>query len=343
MVAAAAELRASLRALFGASEIYSLWPVAGIPDVRPVEELARVSPTAPANDVLVVHVAEVTPEVNELLLARPERVVTIYHGTPAWEPYLLFDPDGAGRYLATPTHLGVLAERSDIAIASAPHNAAILEQAGFRNVVSTPVRLDLDALESVAPHEPTVNHFRSGGPMVLYAGPIDPHHHVERLVQAFHVLTTYHDPTARLVIAGTAAVPRYVTHLAREIDELNLLGAWLALDPSAELLATFYQQAGAFVSPGVPSDVPSSLLSALQLGVPAIACDVPVVRDAVGGAVMLLPVEAGPLVLAEAILEVFPGGRSREELIRQGRERVAPFDAEVATAEWFSLVLDAGR
>jgi glycosyltransferase involved in cell wall biosynthesis len=341
MVAAALELRAALRVVVGASDIFSLYEDVQIPEQQPPPRLHDVSRDPRSQDVLVVHVAEVTPELNDFVLGRPERIVVIYHGTPDWEPYLLFEPECAGRYLATSLQFAALAERCDLAIASAPRNATVLIEAGFRNVVATPIRLDLDVLESVAPIEATSNHFRAGGPMVLYAGPIDPHNRIERLVEAFHVITTFHDATAMLVIAGSTAIPRYVRHVERQINELNLLGTWLAIEPEAELLATFYREAAAFVSPGVPSDLPSSMLSALQLGVPAIASDVPVVRDAVGDAATLVPTDMGPLELAEAILEVLPGGAAREAAIARGRERVAPFDAELAAAEWFSLILGA--
>jgi len=344
MVAAAVELRAALRAVGAQSDIAVLEGDVEIDGVVALDALDRPSAAPRGADVLVLHLSDVTPEIAEFALGRPERLVVIHHGTPVWEPYLAFDPQRAGRFAATPVHVPVLAERAAVTITSVPRNAQILRDAGFRNVFSTPMRLDLDAFESVDAHEPTMHHFASAvtGPVVLYAGPVDPHNRLERLVEAYHLLVTSIDPTAALVIAGQTSTARYRERLSRQINELNLTGAWLADATDAGQLAAFYRSAAVFASPGEPADLPSSMLSAMQLGVPVVALGTDIVRDAVGDAALLLPVERDPALLAEALAAVLADAALRARLIAAGRERVAPFDAERAATEWFRIVLEAG-
>jgi hypothetical protein len=106
----------------------------------------------------------------------------------------------------------------------------------------------------------TEHHFAEvvRGPVVLWEGSILPSAHLERLVAAYDVVATYHEPTAHLVIAGPAD-PIAAERARRYAIELALPHAWIAADVSAPVLDVMRRHATVRLRSDVPDVAPTVL------------------------------------------------------------------------------------
>ena len=177
---------------------------------------------------------------------------------------------------------------------------------------------------------------RAPAPTVLALGRVEPYKRTELLVDAVATL-----PDARLVIAGTgtglAAVRARVA--ARGVADRVALRGFVAEDEKLRLLQTAHVVAAASEKEGWGL----TILEAAACGTPAVASDVPGLRDAVRDGETGLLVPAGnAAALAHALGHVLGDAALRTRLSAGAVRWASGFDWDVAAAE-VSAVLDAAR
>ena len=207
---AALEVRTLLRRAGVRSHIFARFihpDVAG--EVFPLETYTANSSGA-ADDVIVYHASIGQAEVTRFLLARPERLVLLYHNISPAEPFLPYDPAFAALLEGGRRELAELRGRVSLALAVSEFNAADLRAAGFPDVGVAPLIVDARRLVGVPPDPVATKALDEvEGPVVLFVGQLLPHKRPDLLLQAFHVLSTYLVPDAHLVLVGPARLEPY--------------------------------------------------------------------------------------------------------------------------------------
>lgn len=126
-------------------------------------------------------------------------------------------------------------------------------------------------------------------------------------------------PGATLVVAGrcgeqTPALQEKINRLGL-VDHVRLLGA---RDDVGDLLVA----SDAFVLPSRWEGLPGALLEAMALGTPAVATDIPEVREVLGDPDLALLVPVGdPGELARAVVKALVDPRGRDAAVAGGRQR----------------------
>lgn len=98
----------------------------------------------------------------------------------------------------------------------------------------------------------TAAHLRArDGPIVAWFAPFDRANDGLRVLEAFHVLTTFRRPDAFLVMAGPDHDPDHRLALQAMVAELTLERTWLAVNPSPGRLGAFSACADLALTPAV--------------------------------------------------------------------------------------------
>ena len=199
---------------------------------------------------------------------------------------------------------------------------------GYEDVRVSPLVVDAGALCSVEPDPGTAHHLATEveGPVVLFVGQLLPHKRPDLLVQAYHVLVTYLDPEARLILVGPARLPRYRKAVQDLVHELSLPGAWVAGPVSRAALAAFYRRADAFVTASEHEGFCVPVLEAMAFGVPVAARAAGAVPETAGGAALVLPLDGGPMLLGEAMAAMLHDSAVKAGLVERGHDQLARFD-----------------
>jgi len=329
---AALDLRDLLRDVCP-SEVYARFYDARVADeVRPLREFRHRQAAHPEDNILIFHASIGEPEVFTFLQERPERLVIVHHNISPAEPFLPYDPAFAGLLDGGRRELAALARRAELALADSRFNAHDLLSLGYRNVRVAPLILDVDRLQRVEPHEPTVHHLDENvkGPVALFVGQLLPHKRPDFLIQAYHALVTYLEPDTHLIVVGASRLPRYATAIDLLVKELNLPRAWLAGRVSDGQLSAFYRRADLFFTASEHEGFCAPLLEAMAFRVPVLARSFAAIPETVGDAGVLLPADAGPLMAGEAMAELIGNDRLRAGLVARGDERVRHFNLERA-------------
>jgi glycosyltransferase involved in cell wall biosynthesis len=177
---------------------------------------------------------------------------------------------------------------------------------------------------------------RMAEPTVLVLGRIEPYKRTELIVEAIARL-----PGVRLVVAGSGtgidAVAARVAALG--IADRVTLAGFVDEDEKVRLLQTAHVVATASEKEGWGLTV----LEAGACGTPAVATDVPGLRDAVrDGETGLLVRSPEPLAIADALRRMFADAKLRARLGEGARRYAATFDWDAVAGE-ISAVLDAAR
>lgn len=338
---AALGLRAALRRS-GPSEMYAHFRDPALEnEVHPLDRYGRRPSPRPDADLLVYHASIGQPEVAEFLHRRPERLVLVYHNispASAFEPY---DPAFARLLTLGREEVAGLRDRTVRALADSSYNASELEEMGYHDIrISPPVTAVAELLD-VTP-DPSVTERITGqdGPVFLSVGQILPHKRPDLLLQAFHVLTTYLLPSARLVMVGAARLPRYCASVRQLARELNLSRAWITGPVSPEALSGFYRHADVFVSTSEHEGFCVPLLEAFAFDLPVVARACAAVPETLDDAGIALPHDAGPSMVAEALALVAGEAELAETLVRAGRRRLVELGPERAAATSLGHILD---
>lgn len=331
-------LRPALRSL-GESDIFARYhdpSLAG--EVLALDEYARRAPAGTgraSDDVLVVHASIGEPAVADFLAQRRERLVLVYHNISPPGPFRAYDPGFAALLERGRREVAELRPRVALALADSAYNAADLASMGYADVRVSPLVVDAAALTRLDPDPATAHHLENevGGPVLLFVGQLLPHKRPDLLVQALHVLATYIEPDAQLIMVGAARLPRFHRALQHLVQELSLPGAWVAGPVSDAALAAFYRRADAFVTASEHEGFCVPMLEAMAFGLPVVARSYGAVAETAGDAAVLLPPEEGATMLAEAMALALDDADLRAGLAARGAARLDLFhpDASAAT------------
>jgi glycosyltransferase involved in cell wall biosynthesis len=326
---AALGLRSLLRRI-GPSDVFANYMEPELEgDVLPLRDLA--ARRAQPGDVLVYHASIGEPDVAALLLERRERLMLVFHNIAPAAHFATVDPYLAARLAGGWVELAALAGRVDLALAVSAFNAAELAGVGYDGVEVWPLPLDPAAWLATEPDGPTAERLarEADRPLVLFVGQLHPHKRVDLLLSAFCVLQTYLTPEARLAVVGATRNVGYARGIEALARELNLDVTFTGRVTDAEL-AAWYGAASAFATMSEHEGIGIPMLEAMAHGVPVVARSWAAIPETLAGAGLLLPADAGPLLVAEALECVTSDEGSRKVLIDGGRERVAALDAEAA-------------
>ena len=206
---AAIETQALLRRV-APSKIYARYIHPEVADhVLPLHAYGRRALGRPDHDLLLFHASIGEPEVFAFLRSRAERIVLVYHNISPSEMFMAYDPAFAGLLEAGRRELAELRGRVSMAIAVSDFNGRELRAMGYRDVRVVPLIVDSARLGELEPDPQTENHLQTQveGTVFLFVGQLLPHKRPDFLVQAFHVVATYLDPDAHLVLAGSPRLP----------------------------------------------------------------------------------------------------------------------------------------
>ncbi|HUP85261.1 MAG TPA: glycosyltransferase family 4 protein [Acidimicrobiales bacterium] len=338
----ALELRDLLRQV-GPSEVFARYIHPEVADeVRRLDDYDRLrSSSHSANDLLLFHMSIGEPKVFSFISERPERLVLIYHNISPAAPFMPYDPAFAGLLEEGRRELAALRDRTVLAVADSQYNADELIALGYRDVRVARLIIDVDRLCAIEP-DPEVTAWldRIEGPVALFVGQLLPHKRPDLLLKAFHVLVTYHLPTAHLLLVGTNRLPGYSQALELFRQELNLGAASFRGALSMEAWAAHFRRADAFVTASEHEGFLVPLVESFAFGKPIVARAHAAIPETMGDAGLLLPPDEDPILMAEAMAEVLTNDVLRKDLVERGRDRLEVFDAERARAAILGLLLE---
>jgi glycosyltransferase involved in cell wall biosynthesis len=158
-------------------------------------------------------------------------------------------------------------------------------------VTVIPNGVDLDRITAAEP-------FPDEGPMVVTGGRLQSYKQVDRIVEAM-ALTP---PGLRLVVTGDGPERGALEALADERgvrEKVRFIGR-VETDP----LYRWYASADVFCSMSSNEAMPVTILELLAAGARVVASDIPAhrdIRDRTAGAITLVPLDASPIVVANAL------------------------------------------
>ncbi len=326
------EIRDLLRRL-GPSEIFARYLDHRLNgEVLPVTSYPERRSARSGNDLLLYHASIGEPELVSFLLDRPERLVLVYHNITPARFFTQHDPAFARLLAGGRSELVLLRERVVLALADSAFNAAELEALGYGEVhVSTPI-VDLERLGRI---EPDANlqeglEARGSDPLVLFVGQLLPHKRPDVLLQAYCVLVSYLMPGVRIALVGSGRHPGYFRALQHFLRQANLPDAWLCGSVEPGELVAYFRHATLFATASEHEGFCIPLLEAMGFDLPVVARDFAAIPETLGGAGFVLPADAGPVLLAEAMAEVIEDDGLRKRLVARGAERLRDFDADDA-------------
>jgi glycosyltransferase involved in cell wall biosynthesis len=309
-------------------------------DVKPLKDLgSRLRPEP--RDLLVYHVSIGEPDVADLLLSRPERLVLIYHNISPSEPFRPYDPGFAELLDRGRAELQRLRPRTTAVLAVSEFNAAELRTLGFTNVEVVPLMVDFRELNAT-PSDPAMSErlrTQIDGPVILAVGQLLPHKRIDFLIEAFHILSTYLVPEAQLIVIGAPRLPGYSYALQTQIDELHLERAWLTGSVTQPMLASCLRRAELFATASEHEGFCAPLLEAMSFDLPFQARRFGAIPATAGGAGLVLDPEDGPAVMAEAWSALIADPSLRATLAARGRQRLEAYDPEVTKELWRQALL----
>jgi len=299
-----------------------------VPGVRPLDEYALLPSAGRGENILLLHQSIGLDELWGFLEARQERLIVRYHNVTPPEYFEAYDRDFARLLREGRDWLPELAQRAIGALADSAFNAGDLEAAGFERVLVEPVVVDVGALRRLKPRQPDPP-LPADGPAILFVGRVAPNKAQHRLLAAFHVLKTYLQPEARLLLAGKPAQRTYYTRLRHFAAELALPDVRFSGEVSAAELVAYYRRADVFVCLSEHEGFCVPLLEAMAFDVPIVAWDTSAVGETAADAALLLS-EPSPTLVAEAVNAVIEDAALRKELVERGRRRLAELAPERA-------------
>ncbi|HUZ44487.1 MAG TPA: glycosyltransferase [Acidimicrobiales bacterium] len=338
----ALELRALLRRV-GRSEIFSRYVHERLHhDVWELKDSDWLASESPEDDMIVFHASIGEPAVETFLAGRPERLVVYYHNISPPELFYEYDPNLAGLLESGRRELARLADRAIMAVAVSEYNAAELTAMGYRNVRVAPLITDPYRLSALDP-PPDIQARLAAleGPVIVFVGQLLPHKRPDFLLESFHVLTTYLQRPATLVLVGNHRLPRLSQALEDLTRELNLDRVILTGAVSDAELAAWYGRADVFVTASEHEGFCVPPLEAMASGVPVVARRFAALPETIGDAGILLEPGSGPVQMAEAIARVLTDERLRADMIERGHRRVRAYDAAAAGSALLRHLVEA--
>jgi len=283
---------------------------------------------------LILHASIGDEEVQRHALTRPGPVVLQYHNITPSTFFEELDPGFAQLLALGRSQLIRLRTSVAGAFAVSEYNAADLDAMGYRDVRVVPLIIQPDRLRRLPVHEAAANHLKVvvTGPMILCVAQLLPHKRADLVLQAYHLLGTHHLPDAHLVIVGAQRHPAFAERIGALAHDLRLPICWLAGEVEDDVLAAMYERADVLVVASEHEGVCVPLVEAMAFDIPIVARANAAIPETLGDAGLLLDSDAGPGLLAEALLAVLTDGALSAELRRRSTARLAAFDPEAAKA-----------
>jgi glycosyltransferase involved in cell wall biosynthesis len=332
----ALRLQQDLRRL-GSSEIYAQHIDDRIADR--VQRLEAFPARGSGRRAIVYHSSIGEPAVTQFLLRRPEPIVLCFHNMTPASYFLDTDPSFA-MYLAWGCEeLRLLSSQVCLSVAQSTFNAQALSEFGYSGVVVLPLGLEPDRLVDL-PDDPEVL-ARAGtfaDSRILVVSQLLPHKDIECVLQAFHLMETYLDVDASLVVAGAVRDQRYYHALQGFVHRYGVRNVQLLGTVSDRVLATCFRGASVYVSASQHEGLGVPALEAMAFGLPVVARRAGAVPETVGDAAVLMDAHDGPEVLAELMTTVLRDASLRERLIGAGATHVRGFNLDATHAEFIGLL-----
>ena len=259
-------------------------------------------------------------------------MILVYRNISPAAPYLQFDPVFASLLEDGRQELAVLRDRVVLALADSDYNARELLGLGYRDVRVSSLIFDPGARQTMVPDSAASRRLAGlGGPTLLFVGQLLPHKRPDLLLKAFHILTTYLVPDARLLLVGhSRQVPAYRKALEQYRAELNLTWALMEGSMTDSQLVAYYRRADVFVTASEHEGFCVPLLEAMAFQVPIVARAFAAIPETLGDAGLLLPSDDDPTLMAGALAEVIQNADLRRDLIARGTRRLESLDADLA-------------
>lgn len=256
-------------------------------------------------------------------LAAPR--VLVYHNiTP---PHLLPGEDLPALSRLGREQLVQWAARCVGAIGVSDYNTAELVQAGYRNVATLPLLVDLDIARQHDWDRPTAERMRSQL-NILFVGRINENKRQHELIEVFREFLHFVDQPARLVMVGGVTSGGYRDQL-RELAGADLQTGRIVLTDKvgeAELHA-YYRTASLFVCLSEHEGFCMPILEAMQHDVPVIARDAGALAATMGeGGLVLDAHEKDPRVMAALWQTVLTEPGLRRRIIEGQRRNLARYE-----------------
>jgi glycosyltransferase involved in cell wall biosynthesis len=333
----ALEIQAELTESF-TSNIYCHHPVdASFPEY--LQQLTEIGEGSP-DDVLIYHLSFGIPEMTEMLLSRPEKLVIAYHNVTPAEYYAELLPEFAEALAYGKSEALLLKKRVSLAIADSEFNAEELESFGYQDVHvvaggANPQRL-LDVGVDANFMADLEQHFPNG--FVLFVSQVLPHKRVDHALEILQLLRTVHRLDIGLVIAGPIRQPAYefaVQTLREKLQDSHLLMANAVTD---EQLATLYRACLCYIGTSEHEGLSVPPLEAMANGAPVVVLGAGAVPETVKTGGIVLPVDTGVIEFAEVVAEVITNSDLRSQLRRAGVTRLTEGFSENSTQKFVELI-----
>jgi glycosyltransferase involved in cell wall biosynthesis len=320
------------------SKIFCHHPVdASFPEF--VQKLTEIGTGSP-DDLLIYHLSFGIPELTEMLLSRPEKLVIAYHNVTPAKYYAELLPEFAEALAYGKSEPSLLKKRVSLAIADSEFNAEELESFGYQDVHvvaggANPQRL-LDVGVDVNFMSDLEQHFPNG--FILFVSQVLPHKRVDHALEILQLLRTVHRLDIGLVIAGPIRQPAYefaVQTLREKLQDTHLLLANAVTD---EQLATLYRACLCYIGTSEHEGLSVPPLEAMANGAPVVVLGAGAVPETVKTGGIVLPVDTGVIEFAEVVAEVITNSDLRSQLRRAGVARLNEGFAENSAQKFVELV-----
>ncbi len=158
-------------------------------------------------------------------------------------------------------------------------------------------------------------------PYVLYVGNAYPHKNLERLVGAFHKIST-RDKNLSLVLVGKDDF--FYNKILTVITKCNIRNVHILHNVSDDELKALYVRSRAYIFPSLYEGFGLPPLEAMAYGVPVAASDHPCLQEICGKAAYYFDAR-NTSAITDALLHIMTDDRLRTELINNGYENIKRF------------------
>lgn len=277
-------------------------------------------------NILIFHFS-LASEVTGFVAGLPDRKVLIYHNVTPPEYFVGVNAKVADHCRRGRLELRRLAEAVDLALGVSEFNRQELEAAGFKHTGVLPILVDWTDYRH--PPVEALERTYAGQTVLLSVGRIAPNKRIEELIKTFYFYRRL-DPTARLVVVGTAVdMEGYLAGCQKLAEELGVADGVVFTGPVSQAeLCTYYRLAACYLCLSEHEGFCVPLLEAMHFDVPVVAHASTGVPGTLGGAGVLLPEKDFPAI-AELIRHLVTMPDLRKEILAGQRERLRAFEPSV--------------
>ena len=302
--------------------------------------LSALPPDTVADDDLVLyHVTIGCEQAVAWLEQRPGPFGLVYHNITPSGFFEGLSHDHARLTAQGRTELAQLVPAAALIIADSAFNAAEIEALGGSVDAIQPPIATTRRLADI-PDDPKLARALDDRdlPDLISIGQIAPHKRPHELLFAHHLLVTHLGVDATLTLIGASPVHAYDDVLSRTIELLALHHAKMLGPVSDTELATRLRRARALVTMSIHEGFCVPVVEAMAAGVPVVACAAGAVPETAGGAALLLPPDAAPSTVAEALREILTNDGLAADLRARGLARAAELEERTDPARLLPIL-----